>query len=150
MTLAQSKQASPETCGLTLADIEQVFGKGFSEEKPSKMGEIFSCRFHQKEYTIHISTSPTYGVKSIAEYNKMMSPKTVTWKPVPNDLDGAVIEIRDDATDDLASTPAISYIRNNRHVRIQVLGNYYAYDKSKMPAMREEMRTKLSKLKHIP
>ncbi len=144
--LAQNKQTAP----ISVSDVEKVFGAGFTAEAPSKIGDIESYRFNNKDYTIQIQLSPSYGMKSIAEYRKGNSPKTVTWKAIPNDPDGAMIEQREDGKDDLASTPAVEYIRNNKHVRLQILGNYYNYDNTKMPAKREEMRNKLAKLKRIP
>ncbi|MBI5661755.1 MAG: hypothetical protein HZC46_06390 [Ignavibacterium album] len=135
---------------LTVADIESVFGKGFKEEAPSKFGESTSYRFSNKDYTIQILVEPSYGMKTISEYNKMMSPKGVTWKPISNDPDGAMIEVRDDKNDDLASNPAVEYIRKDKHIRLQVLGTYYGFDKKDMPKARDEMRTKLAKLKRIP
>lgn len=135
---------------LTVADIESVFGAGFTAEAPSKIGDIESQRFKNKDYTVQIQVSPAYGMKSISEYRKGNSPKNITWKPIPNDPDGAMIEQREDGKDDLASTPAIEYIRNNKHVRLQILGNYYNYDNAKMPSKRDEMRNKLAKLKRIP
>jgi hypothetical protein len=143
---AQNKQAAL----ISVSDIESVFGAGFTAEAPSKIGDIESYRFKNKEYTIQIQVSPSYGMKSISEYRKGSSPKTVIWKAIPNDPDGAMIEQREDGKDDLASTPAVEYIRNNKHVRLQILGNYYNYDNAKMPAKREEMRNKLAKLKRIP
>lgn len=86
----------------------------------------------------------------IVDYNKMKSPKTVTWKAVPNDPDGAQIEIRDEKKDDLARTPAVTYIRKDKYVRLQVLGNYYNYDNAKLPRLLDEMREKLVKLKRVP
>lgn len=143
---AQNKHAAL----ISVSDIESVFGSGFTAEAPSKIGDIESYRFKNKEYTIQIQLSPSYGMKSISEYRKGSSPKTVTWKAIPNDPDGAMIEQREDGKDDLASTPAVEYIRNNKHVRLQILGNYYNYDNAKMPAKRDEMRNKLAKLKRIP
>ena len=138
-----------ETCPLTLADIESVFGKGFKANDPAKVGDILSCTFAGKDYSIQISLNSSFGMK-IDDYNKMMSPKTVTWKPVPNDADQVRIEIRDDAKDDLAGTPAITYIRKDKYVRVQILGNYYGFDNSKKARLREEMRDKLVKLKRVP
>jgi hypothetical protein len=138
-----------EQCPLTVADIESVFGKGFKAEETSKLGEILSCRFSNKDYTIQISIQPGYGMK-IDDYNKMMSPKTVTWKPVPNDADAVRIEIRDEKKDDLARTPAVTYIRKDKYVRLQILGNYYNYDNSKLPKLLDEMREKLVKVKRVP
>jgi hypothetical protein len=138
-----------EQCPLTVADIENVFGKGFKAGEPSKIGDILSCSFSGKDYSIQIKINPAYGMK-IDDYNKMMSPNTVTWKPVPNDPDGARIEIRDEKKDDLARMPAITYIRKDNYVRLQILGNFYGYDNSKLPKMLGEMREKLTKLKRIP
>lgn len=146
LTFAQNKQAAL----ITVSDIQSVFGVGFTAEAPSKIGDLESYRFNNKDYTIEIQMSPSYGMKSISEYRKGSNPKTVNWKTIPNDPDGAMIEQREDGKDDFASTPAVEYIRNNKHVRLQILGNYYNYDKSKMPAKREEMRNKLAKLKRIP
>lgn len=144
--LAQNK---PQAI-MSVSDIESVFGAGFTAEAPSKIGDIESQRFKNKDFTVQVQVSPAYGMKSISEYRKSNSPKTVTWKPIPNDPDGAMIEQREDGKDDLASTPAIEYIRNNKHVRLQILGNYYNYDNAKMPSKRDEMRNKLAKLKRIP
>ncbi len=138
-----------EPCPLNVADIETVFGKGFKAEETRKIGDILSCKFSTKEYSIQISINPAFGMK-IDDYNKMMSPATVTWKPVPNDPDGARIEIRDAKKDDLASTPAITYIRKDKYVRLQVLGSYYGYDNAKLPKMLDEMRDKLTKVKRVP
>lgn len=141
--LAQNSQ-----CPLTVADIERAFGSGFQAEPASKFGEVTSCRFKTKDYTIQISIQPAYGMR-IADYHRQMSPKTVTWKAIPNDPDGAMIEDRDPTKDDLASVPAVAYIRNDKYVRLQVLGNYYGEQKQ-MLAKREEMRTRLAKLKRVP
>lgn len=138
-----------DRCHLSLADIERVFGKGFKEEESSQFGEMISCRFTNSRYTIHINLEPAYGMK-IDDYHKMMSPKTVIWQTIPNDPDGAAIEVRDDSKDDLASTPAIAYIRNNKYVRLQILGNYYNYESNQMITMREKMRQNLTTLKRIP
>jgi hypothetical protein len=146
--VAQNTQQKSGQCPITLADVERVFGKGFKEEAPSKLGDILSCRFTNKDFSVHISINPAFGMK-IDDYNKMMSPKTVTWKPVPNDPDGARIEIRDEQKDDLATIPAVTYIRNDKYVRLQILGAYYGYDKVKMPKVRDEMRNKLVKLKRV-
>lgn len=145
----QTSKQNANTSPLSLSDVEGIFGKGFKAEAPTKIGEIQSCRFSNKDYTIQLSIQPAYGMK-LADYNKMMSPKTVTWKPISNDLDGAMIEIREDKKDDLASTPAVTYIRKDKYVRLQILGSYYSYDNSKMPKLREEMRDKLVKLKRVP
>lgn len=147
--LAQGNTQKTEQCPLALADIESVFGKGFSAGETRKIGDILSCKFSNEDYSIQISINSGYGMK-IDDYNKMMSPATVTWKPVPNDPDQARIEIRDDKKDDLASTPCVTYIRKDKYVRLQVLGNYYGYDQSKMAKLRDEMREKLAKLKHVP
>lgn len=141
--LAQNTQ-----CPLTVADIERVFGSGFQAEPVSKLGETTTCRFKNKDYTVHIDIQPSYGM-SIADYHRMMSPKTVTWKAIPNDSDGAMIQDRDPTKDDLASTPCIAYIRNGKYVTLKVLGNYYSEQKD-MLTKREEMRTKLAKLKRVP
>lgn len=142
-SIAQNNQ-----CPLTLADIERVFGSGFQAEPASKFGEVTSCRFKTKDYTVQISIQPAYGMR-IADYHRQMSPKTVTWKAIPNDPDGAMIEDRDPSRDNLASTPAIAYIRKDKYVRLQVLGTYYS-EPNQMTAKREEMRTKLAKLKRVP
>jgi ribulose bisphosphate carboxylase small subunit len=146
---AQKAAENSLNCALTVADVESIFGKGFTAESPTKIGEIQSCRFKQKEYTIQIQIQPAFGMKSTAEYNKMMSPKTVSWQRIENDPDGAMIEVRADKADDLASTPAVAYIRGDKYVRLQILGNYYGYDNTKMPKMREEMRNKLAQLKRV-
>jgi hypothetical protein len=145
LLFAQKSEPSP----LTVADIENVFGKGFKAEETSKIGDILSYKFSTKEYSIQINVNSAYGMK-IDDYNKMMSPKTVTWKSIPNDPDGVRIEIRDAKIDDLARTPAITYIRKDKYVRLQVLGNYYGYDNSKLSKMLDEMREKLTKVKRIP
>ncbi len=132
---------------LTVADIEKVFGKGFKATKPIKIGEIFSCRFEGKKYTIDVSIRPMYGM-SLADYHRHASP--ASWKPIANDPDGAMIEIRDDKKDDFASTPAIEYVRKDRLVHLQVLGHYYGFDRRKMPKLRDEMRLKLAKVRRIP
>ncbi len=147
--MAQKAPENNLNCPLTLADVETIFGKGFTAESPRKIGEILSCRFKQKEYTIQIQIQPSFGMKSTAEYNKMMSPKTVSWQPIANDQDGAMIEVRTDKADDLASTPAVAYIRGDKYVRLQILGNYYGYDDAKMPKLRDEMRSKLAQLKRV-
>ncbi len=141
--LAQSNQ-----CYLTVADVERVFGRGFQAEPTMKLGEITSCKFTTKDYTIEISIQPAYGMR-IADYHRQMSPKTITWKAIPNDPDGAMIEDRDPTKDDLAFVPAVTYIRNNKYVRLQVLGIYYDEPEQRI-AKREEMRTKLAKLKRVP
>ncbi len=146
--LLKAQKATLADDAITVADVEKVFGKGFTSEKPSKIGEIQTFRFSNKNITIHISAQPAHGMK-VEEYNKMMSPKTVTWKPIPNDADGAQTEIRDDQKDDLASTPAIAYVRKNYYVYLKVLGVYYS-DKKTMPTQRDEMRKKLTQLKRIP
>jgi hypothetical protein len=138
-----------EQCPLTVTDIENVFGKGFKAQESSKIGDVLLCSFSSKDYSVQIKINSAYGMK-IDDYNKMMSPNTVTWKPVPNDLDGARIEIRDEKKDDLARMPAITYIRKDNYVRLQVLGNFYGYDNSKLPRMLEEMRDKLTKVKRVP
>ncbi|MFN3394986.1 MAG: hypothetical protein ACK424_10555, partial [Candidatus Thermochlorobacter sp.] len=133
---------------LTVADIEKVFGKGFQATKPTKIGEIFSCRFEGKNYTIHVSIQPMHGM-SLADFHGYASP--TSWKPIANDPDGAMIEIRDDKKDDFASTPAIEYVRKDTRVRLQVLGSYYTYDnRAQMPKLRDEMRMKLAKVRRIP
>jgi hypothetical protein len=145
LLVAQKTEQFP----LTVSDIESVFGKGFKAEEPSKIGDILSCSFSSRDYSVQILINPAFGMK-IDDYNKMMSPKDVTWKPVPNDPDGARIEIRDEKKDDLARTPAITYIRKDKYVRLQILGNFYGYDNSKLPKMLEEMREKLTKVKRVP
>ncbi len=142
-------QATAEPCLLTRADIEAVFGKGFSEGKPSKIGDFSVCRLEHKDYSIHVSIHDLKG-STFEQYNKMMSPKTVTWKLIPNDPDGAAIEVRDDKKDDNADIPAIAYARKNKYVRLQVMGNYCGFDRAKMPKARDEMREKLAKLRRIP
>ncbi len=140
-------QTSDESFPLALADIEKVFGKGFTAEKPTKLGEILSRRFSGKKFTIQASIQPSYGIKKVDEYLKLAPPNQ--WKPIPNDPDGAMIEVRDDKSDDLASTPAIAYIRKDKYVRLQILGNYYD-NRAQMPKLRDEMRDKLAKLRRIP
>lgn len=150
MILGQGNSKDIPKSPLAIADIESVFGKGFKEEAPSKFGDITSYRFAHKDYTVQVTIQPSYGAKSVAEYKKMMTPKGTTWQAIPNDPDGAMIEVRDDKNDDLASTPAIEYIRKDKLVRLQVLGTYYGFDKKDMPKARDEMRQKLAKLKRIP
>lgn len=150
LILGQNNSKDIPKSPITVADIENVFGKGFKEEAPSKFGDIISYRFAHKDYSVQVTIQPSYGAKSVAEYKKMMSPKGVTWQAIPNDPDGAMIEIRDDKNDDLASTPAVEYIRKDKLVRLQVLGTYYGFDKKDMPKARDEMRQKLAKLKRIP
>jgi ribulose bisphosphate carboxylase small subunit len=150
VVIAQKAEQNNEQCPLNVADIERVFGKGFANENPSKIGSVFSCRFKQEDYTIQIQIQPSFGMKTTAEYNKVMSPNTVAWQPITNDPDGAMIEVRDDKKDDLASTPAIAYIRKDKYVRLQILGAYYGFDKSQMLKVRDEMRDKLSRLKRVP
>lgn len=145
-TAAKAASGSP----ITFSNIENIFGKGFKEETPSKFGDSVTYRYRHKDYTIQITVQPSYGAKSVNEYRKMSSPAGVTWQPIPNDPDGAVVEVRDDSKDDLAATPTIEYIRKDKHVRLQVLGNYYGFDKRNMPKKREQMRQKLAKLKRIP
>lgn len=41
--------AQKAECPLTVADIETVFGKGFKAEDPSKIGDILSCKFSNKD-----------------------------------------------------------------------------------------------------
>lgn len=144
---AFAQQADP--CPLTVADIESVFGKGFTAGESNKFGDISSWKFSNQKYSIQINMNSAYGMK-VDDYNKMMSPKTVTWKAVANDPDQARIEIRDATKDDLAGTPAIVYIRKDKYVRLQVLGNYYDMDNSKKARLLDEMRDKLVKLKRIP
>lgn len=151
MIWGQSNSKDIPKSPITVADIESVFGKGFKEESPSKFGESISYRFSNKNYSIVIKIEPSFGIKTISEYNKMMSPKGVTWKPISNDPDGAMIEVRDDKIDDNAKNPVVEYIRKDKHIRLQVLGIYYDYDrKEDMPKVRDEMRQKLAQLKRIP
>ncbi len=135
---------------ITVADIEIVFGKGFKEEPTTNYGDIVNYQFGNNDYSIQITIQPSYGMKSLKEYYKTMTPKGVTWQAIPEDPDGAMIEVRDDKSDDLASVPAIEYIRNGKHVRAQILGIYYGYDNKQMPKLRDEMRQKLAKLKRLP
>ncbi len=145
----ETKYETNDPFPLTVADIEKVFGKGFKATKPIKIGEIFSCEFVGKKYTIYVSIQPMYGM-SLADYRRHASP--TSWKPIANDPDGAMIEIRDDKKDDLASRPAIEYVRKDRRVRLQVLGLYYSFDRreEQMPKLRDEMRLKLAKVRRIP
>lgn len=147
--MAQLCHAQSNNPPISIADVEQVFGKGFKADPVYKIGDVESYRFVGKDYTVQVSLSPSYGLK-FDDYVKNNSPKTVTWKAIPADPDGAKIEVREDGKDDLASTPAIAYIRKDKYVRLQILGNYYNYDNSKMPEARENMRKKLAQLKRIP
>lgn len=147
MIWEQSNSKDIPKSPITVADIESVFGKGFKEEAPSKFGESISYRFSNKNYSIVIKIEPSFGTKTISEYNKMMLPKGVTWWPISNDPDGAMIEVRDDN----AKNPVVEYIRKDKHIRLQGLGIYYDYDrKEDMPKVRDEMRQKLAQLKRIP